>query len=94
MTVAQGVTALSQGCPLLQSLDLSYCGAAVSDALITAAAHHCRQLAVVQFNGCAGWGEPGLKELLKFCSRLNRLEFAGCTGLQDTAMVHFKVHTV
>jgi predicted metal-binding protein len=91
--VAQGVTALSQGCSLLHTLDLSHCGAAVTDALITAVAAHCRQLAVVQCNGCAGWGEPGLRKLLKFCSRLTRLEFSGCTGLEDTAMVHFKVHT-
>jgi len=72
------------GAATLETLDLSGCSH-ITDRGLIGLAPHLRQLKECILDGCLGiWG-PGVRALLRLCSKLERLSLAGCRSLTDEA---------
>ncbi|KAF8936886.1 hypothetical protein BGZ58_003570 [Dissophora ornata] len=81
------VEALCESCLFLKKLDLSFCGSAVSDASLYQLARFDalepgrHSLEDLEIRGCVRVTERGVREVLKGCANLKRLNISNCSGI-------------
>jgi len=81
------IEALLDSCAYLRKLDLSFCGSAVSDASLYQLAQLDAQepgrytLEELEIRGCVRVTEHGVREIIKQCPNLRRLNVSSCSGI-------------
>lgn len=84
----QGISAIAG--PSLTSLDLTNCGACITDAMVACIAQASPQLQHAYLAGCQNWGLLGIKNMCMHCRNMITLDIAGCVGVTDDALIHFQ----
>lgn len=82
-----GLSSIAAGCWGLRELKLSHCGRITDEGLISITV--CRQLEVLDVEGCGGIGDYGsrvLKDLGRHCSRLRTINWLGCKRVEDEGL--------
>jgi hypothetical protein len=82
------VVALAKHCPLLTSIDFSYCWQLTNVGALAS----CTQLTNVNFSECEGVTDADVINLAKHCAKLTSIDFAGCSELTDNAVVALAEH--
>jgi F-box/leucine-rich repeat protein 7 len=72
---------LSLGCPLLQSLKLSFCGSAVSDSSLRSIGLHLLELEELSVRGCVRVTGVGVEAVVEGCSKLKIMDVSQCKNL-------------
>lgn len=72
-----GLLAVARGCPKLEKLMLTGCGA-ITGKSVRALARGCVKLKDLSLSGCGGVGNGDLKALAKGCTALRHLNIAEC----------------
>ncbi|KAG0327772.1 hypothetical protein BGZ99_006879 [Dissophora globulifera] len=81
------VEALCEHCLFLEKIDLSFCGSAVSDASLYQLARFDalepgkHSLKDLEIRGCVRVTERGVREILKGCANLEKLNVSSCSGI-------------
>ena len=77
---------IAEGCVLLEEINLSDCGPAVTTAVMQAFARHCKGLRVIEVARCENIRGGAIKAI-SMCECLEKLELSGCTSLVDSSML-------
>lgn len=78
-----GILAIARGCPKLEKLMLTGCGA-ITGKSVRALARGCKALEKLSLSGCGGVGNDNLKDLAKGCTRLRHLNIAHCAQVKKS----------
>lgn len=72
---------LALGCPLLQTLKLSFCGSAVSDSSLRAIGLHSLELRSLSVRGCVRVTGIGVEAVVEGCHVLEEFDISQCRNL-------------
>lgn len=72
---------ISLGCPKLESLDMSFCGSAVSDASLRSIGNHLNDLRHLAVRGCVRVTGMGVDAVVDGCKQLNSFDVSQCRNL-------------
>lgn len=72
---------ISLGCPKLESLDMSFCGSAVSDASLRSIGNHLNNLRHLAVRGCVRVTGMGVDAVVDGCKLLNSFDVSQCRNL-------------
>lgn len=75
------VQVLALGCPALRSLDLAFCGSAVSDNSLASVALHLFELERLSVRGCIRVTNTGINKLLADSHKLQYLDITQCRNV-------------
>lgn len=72
---------IALGCPNLESLDMSFCGSAVSDASLRSIGNHLTNMRHLAVRGCVRVTGMGVDSVVDGCKVLNTLDVSQCKNL-------------
>lgn len=69
---------ISLGCPALESLDMSFCGSAISDASLKSIGRHLTNLRSLSVRGCVRVTGVGIDAVVSGCKKLTHFNISQC----------------
>ena len=72
--------------PFLEQLNLAGCGDCVDDDMLTAVSKGATKLKHLVLRDCPRVGLPGIRALMRHCTRLQKLDLTGCEKMTDDAL--------
>lgn len=80
-----GISAITNGCPILQMINLSYCNDITDSSLISLA--KCSNINTFEVRGCPLITSVGLAAIAVGCRKLVKLDIKKCNSINDVAMI-------
>ncbi|XP_062203957.1 F-box/LRR-repeat protein 3-like isoform X2 [Phragmites australis] len=81
-----GVTQIAQGCPMLESINLSYCTGITDRSLMSLS--RCANLNTLEIRGCPTVSSSGISEIAVGCRLLSKLDIKKCFEINDVGMLY------